>query len=383
MSANDTPHSEDTTPEQELQRLLDELRASTAPLAQALGKRMQGHEVDFSSVYFESRQRLESIIEQVSPASRQRGPQSYMPGDLIDAYWDRISERREYATTGVASLDRALSGGFDADRLVVLLGAPGSGKTTFCNQAADHVSNSRRPVLYVTSEDTPHTLLAKTIARRGQIEYSAVLRGLPSEQQRINAALQEYRECTGARYIRYVDATRGMSLDAIYEQAQAHFKRLESEASGAPILIVDYLQRLSRCENLGVDARQSATVYTERLRAMACDLHCTTIVLSAMNRASGYHAGNSTIAAAKESGDIDYTADVIMAIGAKEDAPEPAPGLRRWMLRIDKNRQGATTYDQNHIYLDWYAARQQFTEVDLETYNTGGATNGRYARRAH
>jgi replicative DNA helicase len=382
MSANDTPHSEDTTPEQELQRLVDELRAATVPLNQAIRRHLQGHEVDFLSAYLESKQRLERVVEQVSPATRQRGPRSYTPGELIDAYWDRVNERREYATTGVASLDRALSGGFDADRLIVLLGAPGSGKTTFCNQVADHTSNSRRPVLYITSEDIPHTLLAKTIARRGQIEYSAVLRGQQSERQRIDAALQEYRGCTGARFLRYVDATQGISLDAIYEQAHAHFHALSSEASGAPILIVDYLQRLSRFENLSVDARQSATAYTERLRAMACDLHCTTIVLSAMNRASGYHAGNSTLAAAKESGDIDYTADTIMAIGAQEDAAEePAPGLRRWMLRIDKNRQGTTTYDQHHISLDWYAARQQFTEAGQDTTASSNASNGRNGRR--
>jgi hypothetical protein len=90
-----------------------------------------------------------------------------------------------------------------------------------------------------------------------------------------------------------------------------------------------------------------------------------------MNRASGYHAGNSTIASAKESGDIDYTADVIAAIGEGIDEAgnvmsEPAPGMRQWMLRIDKNRQGETTYSKNHIYLDWWPARQQFTESRKE-----------------
>lgn len=385
MSPNATSSTnEDTTQQQELQRLLNELQASTAPLAKAIRMHLQGKPVDLSTVRSDVRLLIDGLIEQVSPTFKAQGPVSFTPADLASTYWERINEKRENAPTGIAGLNTALSGGLESDRLVVLLGAPGSGKTTLANQIADHVAGSKRPALYITSEDVPHTLLAKTIARYGQIEYNAVLRGYLSEREKIDAAMREYCEVTSAGFLRYVDATQGITLDDIYEQAQVHFKNLKSAASGAPLLVVDYLQRLSRHENLGADARQSATVYTERLRAIACDLHATVLVLSAMNRASGYHAGNSAIASAKESGDIDYTADVIMAIGEQEGTSEPAPGMRRWMLRIDKNRQGYTTYDEHHIYLDWYPARQQFTEAKAdENMSTSSASNnGRSSRRA-
>jgi len=377
---SDSQQEQDNTTsnkQQELQRLLSELNASIAPLTKAVRQSLQGHDVDVSAARHEAIEKLDDVIEQVSPSTKY-GTLSYSPAELVAAYWDRISQRREFASTGFSQLNKVLNGGFEQDRLAVLLGAPGSGKTTFTNHMADHMTSIKRPVLYVTSEDTPHTLLAKTIARRGQIDYSAVLGGYQSERAQITSVLQEYAGLTQSRFLRYVDTTQGITLDEIYRQAQRHFKSLEAESSGAPILIVDYLQRLSRGENLGIDARQSATIFTERLRAMACDLHCTVICLSAMNRSSRYETDNSAIGAAKESGDIEYTADIIMAIGDQANAPEPSPGRRRYLLRVDKNRQGATTYNEAHIYLDWYGVRQHFTEADQSDNSAGAyASNGR------
>lgn len=378
---NTTPNNEqDTTQQQtELKRLLSEVQAATFPLAKAVRQNLQGHDVDWNAARMDAMQAVDSVISQVAP-SAQRGPQSYTPGDLAALYWDRVAERKEYAGTGFPALNKVLIGGLDQDRLYTFLGAPGAGKTTLANQIADYVAGSKRAVLYVTSEDTPHTLLAKTIARRGKISYSAVLRGYPSERERITAALQEYQTTESARFLRYVDATQGITLDDIYEQALSHFKALEPHASGAPLLVVDYLQNLARDEHFGVDLRQSIALYTKRLHAMACDLHTSVLCLSAMNRASGYAVNNSVIASAKESGDVDYSSDTIMAIGRQEDAPEPEPGVRRYVLRIDKNRQGVNDVA---IPFNWRADLQQFEEVDEDApapYIPGRNGNGAGAR---
>lgn len=366
MNTDSRSQHEDTTraKAEELEALIDLARAVTRPVINAKRKQANGHEVDIDQATAETRKLFTDFISMVSPAAQTgKGPDTYTSLDLMSAYWASMEAKKASATTGLASLDKALSGGLEQDRLVVLLGAPGSGKTTLINQIVNHTADAGRPVLYVTSEDAPMTLLAKTIARRGQIEYSAVQYGWRSEQQKINMAFTAYKEQKSARLLRYMDATSGTTLAAIAETAEQHFSTHQAEATGAPILVVDYLQRLARGEGLGTDLRSSITVYTERLRALACELHCTVVVLCAMNRASGYHAGNSTIASAKESGDIDYTADVIIAIGEEVGSMDPAPGLRRWMLRIDKNRQGSVTYDSTHIALDWYASRQQFTEA--------------------
>jgi Cdc6-like AAA superfamily ATPase len=60
-------------------------------------------------------------------------------GQLIAGYWSWIEEHRDAAATGLENLDKALNGGIQPERLMVLLGGPGSGKTTLANQIADRL----------------------------------------------------------------------------------------------------------------------------------------------------------------------------------------------------------------------------------------------------
>jgi len=285
-------------------------------------------------------------------------------GDLLPGYWAHIGRRRECATTGFTRLDDALGGGLESQRLLVLLGAPGVGKTAFTNQVADHVANSGRPVLYVTSEDRPYDLLAKTLARIGQVKcYTAVLKGWETERTKINAALAMAAERKSSERLRYVDASSGLALSTMKALAEEHFTRYTQAGQG--VLIVDYLQRLARAQRdlvgTGRDLREVVTLLTEQLRAVAVDLDCTVLALASQNRASGYN-GNNSLASAKESGDIEYTSDALMALVEDTKRQPGTSFLEARLLRIDKNRQGRVTGDAP-IQLDWWPDRQMFTDV--------------------
>ena len=388
--------SEDDSTQTQLDQVVKHAKRLGATVAGAIRAQYNGQNIDSTKIRQQAREQYQALLD-LLPAEQQAEQKSFSPIDLIESYWQSQVERRDMAATPFSSLNRALSGGLERDRLVVLLGAPGSGKTTLANQIADHVGKERA-VLYVSSEDMPMALLAKTIARRSIIDYSAVLRGYQSERDKIDAAFAEYRKQQQVHHLRYVDATQGISLQNIAEQAEQHFEATRATTKGDPIIVVDYLQRLARAEDmlmrgaggsLGIDARQAATVYTERLRALACDMHCTVICLSAMNRASGYNnASSNLISSAKESGDIEYTADVILAIGeqVEDGAPVslPDPGAFAWCVTIAKNRQGMSSATGARIDLAWYPLFQRFIEREYtppseEESSSDG--NGRYARR--
>ena len=284
--------------------------------------------------------------------------------DLLAGFWERAQARKIAAPTGLGGLDAALNGGFQAKRLMVLLGAPGSGKTSLANQIAEKVA-SERPVLYVTSEDAPDVLLAKTLSRIAGIKYSAVLYGWRDHQVDIYDAIEQARSRPSARLLRYLDVTGGaISLDELRDRAQAHF----DGEQGPGLIVVDYLQRMARAtRDLGgiKELREAVTYLTERLRALACDLGCTVLAVASMNRASGYgkNGDASALSSAKESGDIEYSADVLMAL--VEDSSNKrttASWIKPRVLRIDKNRLGETS----SIPLDWHADRQQFLTVAKE-----------------
>ena len=92
------------------------------------------------------------------------------------------------------------------------------------------------------------------------------------------------------------------------------------------------------------------------------------------------------ISAAKESGDIEYTADVILAIGEQQDDGAPVtlsdPGLFAWNIMIAKNRQGMSSSTGARVELVWRPMFQQFIERESTPDDADPQeSNGRYTRR--
>lgn len=71
-------------------------------------------------------------------------------------------------TTGNAGADLILGGGFPANSINVIMGAPGTGKTLFAQQLALHNAGSDRPILYLTTLSEP---LAKVVTYLQQTAF--------------------------------------------------------------------------------------------------------------------------------------------------------------------------------------------------------------------
>lgn len=290
----------------------------------------------------------------------------YIPSGMVD-YLSQIKKRKAVPTVGtsLSELDTILGGGLEPQRLMVLLGAPGGGKTTLANQIACSAAMAGRPVLFVSSEEPPFSLLSKTLARIGKIPYSAVLKGYDDWMDKIREVLKTYQETPAAACLAYMDVTMGGSLEMIEKGAQQLFEQFKAAGNG--ILILDYLQNFARqiltYRNGKQDIRLAVTEISSRLRALAASLDCTVIALASQHRASQYDATKNALATGKESGDIEYTADVVMAIGDGSTAERTPPdGLTAKVLRVDKNRQGAAG-DTCAIDLNWSGTYQEFTQV--------------------
>lgn len=297
----------------------------------------------------------------------------FSQADLLDLYWDQVKTRANVVSTGFARLDSVLSGGLEPGRLVGVLGAPNCGKTTFTHQIAETVASLGRPVLYVTSEDSPGALLGKTIARIGGIDYTPVLKGEKSAQNKITATIEQLRKRPSANRLRYLDATGSITMSHLENAARKHFEMYpttmaHNEVIDAPgILIIDYLQNIAnimRGQSNNQELRVYISQFTRRLHDLAKELNCTVIIIASQNR-ENYTRSSSTgaMASAKESGDIEYACDVLIALNEDRDKGRSISANKMAiMLYVDKNRQGQRN---KSIPLDFTPDRQMFEEQGM------------------
>jgi circadian clock protein KaiC len=109
-------------------------------------------------------------------------------------------------TTGNTGADAILGGGFPANSINLIMGAPGTGKTLFAQQLALHNATLERPVLYLTTLSEP---LAKVITYLQQLSFyddakigtaihyedlgmTLVERGAPALLARLREAIKEF-----------------------------------------------------------------------------------------------------------------------------------------------------------------------------------------------
>jgi circadian clock protein KaiC len=85
------------------------------------------------------------------------------------------------AKTGVEGLDYVLNGGLTAQRLYLLEGVPGSGKTTLALQFLLEGVRNGEPVLYVTLSETERELRAVAASHDWSLEQITVRELVPSE----------------------------------------------------------------------------------------------------------------------------------------------------------------------------------------------------------
>ena len=225
--------------------------------------------------------------------------------------------------TGYQQLDAVLGGGLYEGLYVV--GAVSSlGKTTYILQMADQIAESGEDVLIFSLEMATDELIAKSISRntaseamrsnlsinnaktnRGITDYTRYEKYSQKEKGLITQAIDKYRSIAKNIYIQ--EGVGDIGAMQIREAVKQH-----TEITGKkPVVIVDYLQMLSPYNERMTDKMNTDRNVTE-LKRISRDYKIPLIVISSLNRGS-YNRGISE-EAFKESGAIEYTADILIGL---------------------------------------------------------------------
>lgn len=306
---------------------------------------------------------MQAIVKEHTPAP-EKSELEFSMRDLIAQYWTAAALHTNTVKTGFKKLDDYLSGGLEPGRLVGVLGTPNIGKTTFCHQIAEQVAGSGRPVFYVGGEDTPNALLAKTIARVGEMDYTSAIKG--HEVEDINETMRKLSESMSIDRLRYFDFGDGIeSPNEIIQRAEVHFSMYSegnAEEGGPGVLVVDYAQKLAQAlkgrGGFPAETMDAVSHVSTWMRSIAKQLQCTVLAIYSQNRSSYTRTETSGMAAAKGSGDVEYTCDVLLALAPAKDGV-PSIDEKPVTLHIDKNRQGMKDVQ---VPFKFYPYHQAFVE---------------------
>lgn len=233
-------------------------------------------------------------------------------------------EKPTITSTGFSMLDEALNGGFRAG--LYTIGAISSlGKTSFTLQLADNIAKQGRPVLFVSLEMARDELTAKILSR---ITYEKSM----AKYRSFNTAKTTIGIQNTHNYDHYDPESRTIINEAIDELEQRGRDLIILEGIGnvrvpdikarveavrairgiAPVVFVDYLQILAPEEGFRGTDKQATDKAVLELKRLSRDTDTPVICISSFNRDNYREPVN--LASFKESGSIEYTADVLLGL---------------------------------------------------------------------
>ena len=255
-------------------------------------------------------------------------------------------------STGIAGLDKALDGGLHAG-LTVLGAVSSMGKTSLMLQMADTLAAAGRNVLFITIEMSRMELIAKSAVRGTKERARPLLDGkLPEEK--VRGLISAYRQKTGGR-VELWEPDAHLTPAFLDEKVSAFCAQHES-----PVLFLDYLQLVAPAR-AGMTEKQTADAAVAMLKQLARRYDMPVMAASSLNR-EAYRPGSAEpgLSAFKESGSVEYSADLLLVLKYRTDADkEIKTGPRHLTLTILKNRFGATG---ESIPLDYEPEKELFRD---------------------
>ena len=328
---------------QAAQILYDDAKNSLLPLTDTLAKAQSA---------------INRINRSVAPAQK-----SSFVGFFAKHFNDDIALMKNYAQrlTGFSNLDQQQ---FFSPGLYVLGATPASGKTTFCWQLLEQLARRGETCIYCSYEMSRLELFTKSLAR--ELYVRAPFLNLTAASIRRGSWSNQMNQIVADFANQNLDLSVLELQDESIDELLALLRPFCSDKAKAPVVCLDYLQIVPTSREsakLGIDDS------VRKLKKFQRDTNTTFLVISSFNRTN--YTQSVSFESFKESGNIEYTADVVWALqlfalnslnpfnvaDARkkiDDAKKRQP--RQVQLKCLKNRQG-TNYE---CFFNYFAARDCF-----------------------
>lgn len=125
-----------------------------------------------------------------------------------------LNPTRVTISTASATLNEVLNGGWSLQRIYLMTGSVGSGKSTFCAWTADFAAGNKIPVVYVSFEAPKEHLSIYALSRTAKIDSAVIEHGLRKDRPEEGAAeLRKTLMAAGRKYFRIGDYLHVLEAD--------------------------------------------------------------------------------------------------------------------------------------------------------------------------
>lgn len=279
-------------------------------------------------------------------------PSALQPiSDVLHETWKAINAAHQQGSavtgvpTGFERLDSITTGLHDGD-LIIVAGRPSQGKTALALAAARRIAGAGFAVPIFSLEMPADQLARRLLASEARVDLKRINNGRiqPNEWTKLTAAME-----TLSALPLFVDDTAGptvLDIRAVVGKLQREIqngKHASCTKGRIGAVVVDYLQMV-RATTPGRSREQEVSDTSRTLKGQAKTFSAPYIVVSPLNREPEKRPNaRPRLADLRESGAIEYDADVVLFVHRPELYEKDDPQLKGWAeIIVGKQRNGPT-----------------------------------------
>ncbi len=279
---------------------------------------------------------------------------------LMQSCTDHVSEMQDRGgvipgiCTGFHKLDEML-GGLRDEKLIILAGRPGLGKTSWALTVAHHAAQKEHKKVGILSlEMSKEELVERLVAIDGWLDAKRVSSGKlePDEWKRFIDSAARLTDMPI-----FIDDAFGATLVELKSKA----RRLQA-THGLDILIVDYLQLMQSGSDENENEVKELSLISRGLKGLARELQIPVVALAQLNRAvESRQSKIPQLSDLRGSGTIEQDADVVLFLYREDEYNQQSERKGQCDVIVAKQRNGPKGTD----VIGWIPSQTRFYSADF------------------
>ena len=240
--------------------------------------------------------------------------------------------------TGYYDFDN-MTRGLQKKQVIIVAGRPGCGKSAFAlNVALNAAIKNKNSIAFFSLEMGVEEIAKRMFGCVGKIDGDVLKTGKlkNNDWKKWNEAMSELSDTKF-----FIDDSGGLTVSEIRRKC----RKLKNSDSGLDLIVIDYLQLLSRSSKYAGQRVQEVSEISRDIKKLAMELDVPVIALAQLSRSVEQRKdGDKTpkLSDLRESGSIEQDADIVLFLHSDEYGKYDGNINRKIKLIIAKHRAGQT-----------------------------------------